>query len=398
MIGDRDDVETGCLRVADQPRSACLSRPSTTSGCAGRSSCRFSDPRRRRPRLPHCRGAGQRRSHVAPGLVGVEPEQHGVGDGDARRALLGGHAVQQDGLALGAQSADGVCGVAQDEGEVRRCRPGPRSPCRRDSTTSVAPSKQACLPADPAQRDDRVGAVAARAVGAEQDAGVVGVGYGDVGQRARRTGRRRRPASPCGRACRRGPSRVASETRSRPSRPGQPCTARRQRHGTALAPHRAPSSPPAMAATVSVSLPIRTAACSASWRWRQAKSPCRASSGTGGGDRRERGLECGDGEPVGREPGRRSRSTASSSQDAHWSRRSAGSRSRPARDVDAALEDRDPDGLAPQHARVAGERVGVGQPRRRAGRPVRSLAGRRGGPARRARCASVRRCRPSAGG
>ena len=49
-------------------------------------------------------------------------------------------------------------------------------------------------------------------------------------------------------------------TRSAACRLGQPCTSRSHRAGTALAPHPAPSSAPAMAAVVSVSSPIRTAA------------------------------------------------------------------------------------------------------------------------------------------
>jgi hypothetical protein len=57
---------------------------------------------------------------------------------------------------------------------------------------------------------------------------------------------------------------TASRVRSRAYRPGQPLSSRRQRAGTALAPYPAPSSAPAMAATVSVSPPPRTAACNPS--------------------------------------------------------------------------------------------------------------------------------------
>jgi hypothetical protein len=47
-------------------------------------------------------------------------------------------------------------------------------------------------------------------------------------------------------------------------RPGQPCTIRRQASGTPLAPSMAPTTPPAIAATVSVSFPPRTARSSTS--------------------------------------------------------------------------------------------------------------------------------------
>lgn len=54
--------------------------------------------------------------------------------------------------------------------------------------------------------------------------------------------------------------RRASPARPSAVRPGQPLTSSRQACGMAEAPHRAPSSAPAMAAIVSVSSPIRTAA------------------------------------------------------------------------------------------------------------------------------------------
>ena len=83
-----------------------------------------------------------------------------------------------------------------------------------------------------------------------------------------------------------------------------------------------------MAATVSVSSPIRTAACSASCRCRHGIGP----SGTGvRTDRGDRRLQCGDGEPVRGEAGRRPR--LGLVEEAGPLRRGglAGSRSRPAR-------------------------------------------------------------------
>jgi NAD(P)-dependent dehydrogenase (short-subunit alcohol dehydrogenase family) len=55
-------------------------------------------------------------------------------------------------------------------------------------------------------------------------------------------------------------ARRAREVRSSAVRPGQPCTFARHSSGTADAPWRAPRSAPAIAATVSVSSPARTAA------------------------------------------------------------------------------------------------------------------------------------------
>ena len=142
----------------------------------------------------------------------------------------------------------------------------------RDSTTSAAPTKQALRPTDPAHRDHGVDVVA-RAIACVPSStpSSYGCGTARVDGVLGSSGHRRRRGHPL--ASGRPPRTVivARETRSRPSRPGQPCTARRQRHGTALAPQRAPSSAPAMAATVSVSLPMRTAACSASCRCRQGK-------------------------------------------------------------------------------------------------------------------------------
>jgi len=75
---------------------------------------------------------------------------------------------------------------------------------------------------------------------------------------------------------------TANRTRSTPVRPGQPFTACCHCNGMPEQPHRAPSSAPAIAATVSVSLPARTAASRASCRcWAGKLFSAGLNSGTG---------------------------------------------------------------------------------------------------------------------
>ena len=85
---------------------------------------------------------------------------------------------------------------------------------------------------------------------------------------------------------------AASSMRSRVRIPGQPCNMRRLSAGTADAPYAAPSSPPAMAAMVSVSPPPRTAASSAWRRWSTRRILCRITlRDRRGRDRRPRRLQ-----------------------------------------------------------------------------------------------------------
>ena len=68
------------------------------------------------------------------------------------------------------------------------------------------------------------------------------------------------------RRCRGGPSGRRGARGRSARRPGQPWSTRRHAAGTALIPHRAPSRAPAIAATVSVSWPMRIAVVSESTR------------------------------------------------------------------------------------------------------------------------------------
>ena len=125
--------------------------------------------------------------------------------------------------------------------------------------------------------------------------------------------------------------------------------------GSDEAPWAAPSSAPAMAATVSVSSPACTAATSDVRRAEDRRRP--------GADRRPGGLEGGDDEAVGLERGRRTSSRRPRSRPPTAPVGASGrSRRVPAQSGSAPSSDGQPDARAPQHARVAGERVVVGQP------------------------------------
>ena len=137
-----------------------------------------------------------------------------------------------------------------------------------------------------------------------------------------------------------------------------------------------------MAATVSVSLPIRTAAWRESCRWRQGYERAPASVAGTGVVTTAATAACSAVTvyPLGvkRAPGTvsarlRARSSASLSHAVQRSRRTSGSRSRPGSEVDSLVQHGDADRFAPQHAGVAGERVGVGQLRDQACRPGQGL-------------------------
>ena len=153
-----------------------------------------------------------------------------------------------------------------------------------------------------AQRDDRVDVVVGWC-GRCRAAPGRRTGWGTAGPRGLVVVDRRRDGQPWRSS--RPPVTVsaASRTRSRARRSRPAVHRRTQVSGTADWPQRAPSSPPAIAATVSVSSPIRTAACSACCRCRHGYDACgrRVARGRGLPDRRPGGLERGDREPVGAE-------------------------------------------------------------------------------------------------
>ena len=264
----------------------------------------------------------------------------------------------------------------------------------RDSTTSMAPPKQLCRRPT---RHIETTASAPWSVVAEvprSTPGSCGCGttapagspystWSATGQPSR-SGRPPRTVS------------AANDTRSRASRPGQPCTARRQRHGTALAPQRRAEQSAGDGGDgvgvvadadggVQGVLQVQAARLVGVVDDRR-RSDCRRGS-----------LQRGDRVAVGAEAGRVDVGVGAlvypGGPLGAAARRAAG-RARPgARPPRRARPRGSPRTTARRSRRPAGRRGSARRPR---GRPEPGGRGRRGGRGRPGPCASVRRCRPSA--
>ena len=143
----------------------------------------------------------------------------------------------------------------------------------------------------------------------------------------------------------------------------------RPRAGMADQPQYAPSSPPAIAATVSVSSPARTAFSECMREVLGRKRAGRRVEHRDGcpGDRRPGGLQRIDREAV-RAKVRGSTLVAASIHSAHCSRRDSSIRSSPAEQVELTGRHREAYRLCPEDAGLLSERIGVSQRRDRSSR------------------------------